>query len=550
MTERRHGGVWWVALFWVLAYLLPLGWRPLVQPDEVRYAEIAREMLAGGNWIVPHLDGLLYFEKPPLGYWLNAASLALFGENRFGVRFASALCVGLTGLALWAFARRHCRTDRAAIGAALIFLGLPGALAVGNFAVLDGILTLWLTLAMITLFEALDATAARPAMLRYALAGLWCALGFLTKGFVALALPLLIGTAFALWQRRLGQLLRYGWFAIATAALVALPWSLAIAQRAPDFWHYFFWHEHIRRFAGTDAQHSEPFWFYLPVIVVLGFPWLLLLRGPIVALARRNRPLFRFALCWFALPLLFFSISKGKLYAYVLPCLPPLALAAGAGFDLAVERYGRRLLRGGIVAAQLVLLGLLAAAVLNRFAGVGTPLWRDDATARWLWFCLALGFWFVALAVARRAAPRWRAGLIAAGAVPMVALTPLYAPLSVTASKMPGAFLRAQTPLLSGDTVLVADASMAQAVSWFYRRDDVYLVGFGEFHYGLTQPSGAHRYVRPWKLARFVGDSDRPVAFFDKYKGSPRPDIARGADLERLEHGLMLRLYLPHKAAP
>ena len=106
---------------YLLVYILPLGQRPMVVPDEMRYGEIAREMIVSGDWVVPRLMELRYFEKPVLGHWLNAVSMLVFGENRFGGRFASALSVGLAALAVFLLVRRE-RDEKTALLAAFILL--------------------------------------------------------------------------------------------------------------------------------------------------------------------------------------------------------------------------------------------------------------------------------------------------------------------------------------------------------------------------------------------------------------------------------------------
>ncbi|MGA8181695.1 MAG: phospholipid carrier-dependent glycosyltransferase, partial [Desulfobacterales bacterium] len=129
----------YVAAFgiFVFLYILPLGIRPIIIPDESRYAEIPREMIASGNWIVPKLNGLRYFEKPVLGYWLNALSIELFGENAFAVRFPSAMATGLSAFIIFLLVRRFSGELSAEISAALIFLTSFIVYGIGTFNILD-----------------------------------------------------------------------------------------------------------------------------------------------------------------------------------------------------------------------------------------------------------------------------------------------------------------------------------------------------------------------------------------------------------------------------
>ena len=140
----------------LLLYILPLGIRPIIIPDESRYAEIPREMIASGDWIVPTLNGLKYFEKPVLGYWLNAVSIKLFGENAFAVRFPSAAATGISAFMIFLLVRRFTGENFSATLAALIFLTSFEVYGVGTFNVLDSILAMFITVSMTSFFFAIS----------------------------------------------------------------------------------------------------------------------------------------------------------------------------------------------------------------------------------------------------------------------------------------------------------------------------------------------------------------------------------------------------------
>jgi 4-amino-4-deoxy-L-arabinose transferase len=240
---------------------------------------------------------------------------------------------------------------------------------IGTTALLDGPLTLWLTAALAAFFLA---TESPPGSWRQrgwlALAGVGCGLAFLTKGFLAFAVPALVAAAYLGWQRRWRDLFRLPWPPAAAAALVAAPWSLAIHLRDPDFWRYFFGNEHVRRFlASGHAQHPQPWWLLAAATPVLLLPWSFL--APAAALGLREeaepaaRRLVRFAAVWAAVTYLFFSASSGKLLTYVLPAFPALAVLLAVGLSAATDgRPARWFRRGAAVGAAVSGLAALGVA--------------------------------------------------------------------------------------------------------------------------------------------------------------------------------------------
>ena len=497
MNHRRNG-LLLLALI-ALYYLLPLEFRPLWQPDEMRYAEISREMLHNGNWITPHFLGLRYFEKPAAGYWINNLGQWLFGHNNFAVRIGAVASTLTSALLLYWLGCRLFASRRIALTGSLIFLTSLLVYGVSTYAVLDPMLTLWLVAAMTLFWWASHAGSRAQRLGGWLLFGLACGMGFMTKGFLALVLPVLAIVPWAAWQRRLNELLRYGPLALLSAALISAPWALAIYHQQPDFWHYFFWVEHIQRFADQDAQHKAPFWYYLPMLIAGTLPWLALLPGALFTAWRQRTaaPGMLYLLCWTLLPLLFFSIAKGKLLTYILPCFAPLALLIAAHGHALAARASRTLRVNAVIN---VLFGsgaaLLIILVLAPW-GIGKhPLYAADELLPLSLALIAFAGWALAGALSLGAAARrwqWAAlcplalALCIGGAIPR----------SVENSRQPQGFIHSVSDKLTGSRYLLSDnPGIASALAWTLRRSDILLYDQqGELRYGLSYADAQGRFV-------------------------------------------------------
>ncbi|TXE36041.1 lipid IV(A) 4-amino-4-deoxy-L-arabinosyltransferase [Serratia marcescens] len=481
-----------LAVFFALVYLIPLNGRLLWQPDETRYAEISREMLQRGDWVVPHLLGLRYFEKPVAGYWFNNISQWLFGENNFAVRFGSVFSTGMTALLVFALAMLMWRNARRASLAMLMFLSMVLVFSIGTYSVLDPMISLWLAAAMVSYYLTLQASSVKGKLSAYALLGLACGMGFMTKGFLALAVPVIAVIPIVIQQRRIKDLLCYGPVAIVTATLLSLPWALAIAQREPDFWNYFFWVEHIQRFAEDNAQHKAPFWYYLPVLLAAVLPWLALLPGALLKgwRERVQRPELFFLLSWALMPLIFFSIAKGKLPTYILPCMAPLALLMTAyAEDYAATLRAKLFKANAWLNGLFGLIGIVALVVLSSGLLPKAHLFTPQEWPKVVLGLIAFGGWLLfALVSARDNGRQWR---WAAACPVLLCLVIGYAiPQQVTDSKLPQNFARATMAELSDSRYVLSDSvGLAAGLAWELKRSDVLMYSQkGEVAYGLEYP--------------------------------------------------------------
>jgi 4-amino-4-deoxy-L-arabinose transferase len=492
-----------IAIF-VLLYIVPLGIRPIILPDESRYAEIPREMITSGDWIVPHLDGLRYFEKPVLGYWLNALSIKLFGENAFAVRFPSALATGISAFIVFMLVCRFTGDVTAAITAALIFLTAFIVYGIGTFNVLDSMLAVFVTASMACFFFAhTSATSSKKKQGFLLLFGIFCGLAFLTKGFLAFAVPVLVIVPFMIWERRIKALFFMPWFPIAGAVLVALPWVVLIHLKEPDFWHFFIWNEHIKRFLSTGAQHHESFWYYSYLFPPSALPWTFFLPAAIIGLKKTGvkASLTRYAICWFFFPFLFFSVSKGKILTYILPCFPPFAILMSIGMKKYLETGGKKLF--SVAARSLAFLAMALSVALITVQIVGFKGFKPYAQT-WKWSLGVIGLMMLAflLIIGTRAlAPKAKLIFVVSAPLLLLFSSNFMMPDLTVEHKAPGAFLLRHKDKVKKKTLLVADEDPMGAVCWFYKRNDVYLLeGGGEVSYGLHYEDAKHRSLN---LARF-----------------------------------------------
>lgn len=488
-------------------YIVPLGVRPLLVPDECRYAEISREMVQSGDYVVPHLTGLRYFEKPVLGYWLNAASLKLFGENEFAVRFASAAATGLSALLLLLLVRRFAGGNFAGISAAMIFLTCFEVLGVGVFSVIDSMLGFFITAGMVCFFYAystFNMMWRKTAFLVFC--GFFWGCAFLTKGFIALVIPVVAIMPFLIWEKNWKAILRAPWVPLIAFVLTVLPWAILIWQREPDFWHYFFWEEHVKRFVGENAQHKESFFYFFMFFPLAAMPWSFL--TPTAWKGFKNnieKPIVKFAICWFLFPFLFFSFSKGKLLTYILPCFVPFALMLAIGFTNRNDPKTDTDFKAGALVAMAFF--MILAVSLSIFMVADFSFFKSYAFNGNGWIVnLSLLVCLLVMGIAI-VSSGMRKKVILYAIAPLVFMfcANFAYPDIVIRKQAPGNFLMRHSDKNRPDTILVADLKPLQAVCWFYKRDDVYLIGAaGELSYGLQYEDASYRYLDVEKLNELI----------------------------------------------
>jgi 4-amino-4-deoxy-L-arabinose transferase-like glycosyltransferase len=522
-----------LALLAAMLWFATLPLRPLFNPDEGRYAEIPREMLASGDWAIPHLNGLLYIEKPPLQYWATAVSLAIFGQNELGARLYTALCA-LGAVLAAALAARRLWGSRAAIRAAAFLSSMLLFLIMGQLLTLDMSLTAYMTVALAAF---LAAQSAAPRLERLLMLAAWAAtaLGVLTKGPVAAAIPAAVLVLYSLWSRDFApwRRLHAGAGAVLFAA-IAVPWFVVAAHRVPGFLEFFFIHEHVARYLTPSANREQVWWFFAPVLLLGSLPWTLpALRALFSGWRRRaagfDAPLF--LRLWVLFALAFFSVSDSKLIPYLLPALPALALlAAGLPEELLERDVMRTALMTVGVAVALGVACLLAPSRIvptertAYFLALVRPLAQIAAL-------LAVSGLY-ALTQRRRGVTRcvvflgmgWcLAGLVCLRAA--AALAPVYS----------GVELYRALPNVPAGAPVYSVATYDQSLPFYWRRTLELVAYRGELDFGLERDPGAEEPDIDRFILRWDGAADA-YAVMDRKTFAAL--AARGVPMRELAHDI------------
>ncbi len=357
----------------VLGCFFGLGAAGLFDLDEGLYATAARQMVESGDWLVPRVGTGAFFDKPPLTYWLQALSMKVFGFTPLAARFPSALAAALTAWLLWRWAKSR-GLERIGWLALLVYPLCPLTMGLARQAIMDSLLTLWLTLAVIGWIEGYTRDR-RWYLLMAAGAGF----ATMTKGLIGLLLP---GGALVLWialRRDWTELRRIPWLpALGVYLLIVLPWHIAVWQTSGDqFVREYIIRHHVRRFLGQEFGHVAPFWYYIPLLLAGMYPWSAFV--PIIGWQSlsgwrcdREKLCCAWAMWafWAAVVMVFFSLSKSKLPGYVLPAVPALCLL------VAVRLQSLWTVRSGLRPAEAALMGFTALLLGAVFALAGVVGWQ------------------------------------------------------------------------------------------------------------------------------------------------------------------------------
>jgi len=364
-----------------LLFGFALGSRSLWSPDEGRYAEIPREMVASGDYVTPRLNGVKYFEKPPLVYWIESATIHLLGLNEWALRLPIALAALLGCLGVYAAGRRLFNRRTGLLAAALLATS-PLYYILARTITLDMVLSVLVSLALLAFLVGVREPAGPQRRwllwIFYALA----ALAVLAKGLIGLVIPGMIIGCWILvlndWRILTKIYLPSG---LLIFLLIAAPWHIMAARANPDFAYFYFVHEHFQRYLTRVHSRYQPPWFFIAVLIVGLFPWTAFLLQSLRAAwpsswaTRGEQRELLFLLLWAGLVFVFFSASDSKLATYILPIFPPLALLIAQWLDRRWDQQGAPGLRGGLIAL------LITAVILSAALAIIPPRLSEHQTA-------------------------------------------------------------------------------------------------------------------------------------------------------------------------
>lgn len=329
--------------------LLPSGLRNLAIPDEGRYADVARWMVVSGDWLIPRENGLPFFHKPPLLYWIDAGLFSVFGIHVWVARLAPVLAgMVMCGGTFW-FVRRRLGSATARLSTLVLSTSML-VFGASQYVNHDMMVAAWISLAVFCFSDGLITARTGPLLVGY----LACALALMSKGLIGVALPGLVMLPWLIvtgrW-RQLGRLLNP--LGILLFLAVALPWFVLVQMKYPGFFHYFFIEQQFQRYTTAGFNNKQPWWFYIACMLLLSLPWPLLVpRAGLWKswLEKMGRELTLLMLIWLAAVVGFFSIPQSKLVGYILPAMPPFAIMlAIAVQDRRVGRF-KKAASGALIA--------------------------------------------------------------------------------------------------------------------------------------------------------------------------------------------------------
>ena len=487
---------------WLLVVVVAIGFHlggtPLLDADEGRNAEVAREMAETNDYVMPRLNGLPYLDKPIVYFAVTAAFMEVLGPTELAARLPAFLFTLATASVLFWFARR--------IGldpyvAAIAFLAMPLTMAFARIVIVDSALTFFVVVSLVAFHRAIEESNRRWSVLAWAAMGI----AMITKGPVTFVLVLFVVLPYA-WRRKALAVLFPLVGIVLFAALIA-PWVWGVTQVVPEFLRYIVVTETAERMATKALQRTGPPWYFVPYLLAGALPWSMVALFSWRSFGKRDDTTF-FLLLWLVLPLAFFTISQSKRPQYILPLMPAIALLVARIWPEARTRAASivTVLFGGVLLAAPLFLHRTK--MKPEIAGVA------DDTA------LALGVAFALGGLAALFARRRELVLIGL-TIPVIAVPALANPLMHALGERRSAksFAAELDPHLTPDTEVIGVEAFTGSMAFYLRRPITIVSEDGS---ELTSNYILRRY------ARYVGRPAsplEPLRYFERSLGSMEPRV-------------------------
>lgn len=491
------------ALFFIF-----LGSRPLFVPDEGRYAEIAREMAVSGDYVTPFLNGVKYFEKPVLFYWLGAAAIKIGGVHIWSVRSINGL-LGLLGCLLTYFTARKLYNRQTGLLSALILGTSLLYFVMAHMVSLDLPVTLFLAASLYAFLLGTRAKTGWGRRLYFWCAAAAAACAVLTKGLIGIVFPILIVSSWIalFYDWRLLKRI-YLPTSLLIFFLIAAPWHILVGWRNPEFFYFYFIEQHFLRYTTMDVGHYQPAWFFIPHLIIGFFPWIVFLPQSIAAAlprAWKQRDAYKtelFFLLWAGLVFLFFSFSKSKLIPYILPVFPPLAILTGHYLTQCFQQKRRPGLQAGFITLFIFSLGIALAFYL-------VTQHETFAHAKWYLNAAALSLLIGSLAACGYSARHAQKAVHAIVAAAWIFLLLLLAAAPAMDNRTILPFAMILKPILSPQDEVITLNQYYQDLPFYLERRVTIVNWRNELSYGMQ-----HQDTRAWMID--------DAAFLKRWQGHRR----------------------------
>ncbi|WP_196593875.1 glycosyltransferase family 39 protein [Pectinatus sottacetonis] len=502
----------------IALYLVHIGDYPLMDPDEGRYSEIPREMLATDNFITPRLNGVEYFEKPALQYWLTAFSMTILGQNEGASRVVPALAA-IINILLTAYAARLMFTNRTALLSAIILATSTLHIVVGSINILDMLITMFITLSLVSFYKARQTQNRYWYLLFYAA----MALGLLSKGLIGIILPLGVIFWYMVFTKQ-WSIIRdiIYWPGILLFFIISIPWFYLVCRDNHDFFYFFFIREHFLRFATKIEHRYKPFWFFIPMIILGTFPWM----GFIPSLFSKKGVLFKFdseqnkhniifLLAWFLVIFIFYSFSDSKLVPYIMPCFSPIAILLAASIRRSAQQ--NRWIGNGLILNCIGWFLFTAALIWYSLHADYLSAWQIFRKGWLIFASLSVGLIGIILVWKRTKQIRCTVSALALVSFLFACgLQSIHGQVAVqrTAKYVAQSINTMQQP----NDVIVSYGDYIQGLPFYLKKRIIVASYLGELEFGAAHPDGQGWFINDQQLAALWHSNKRVFIVFDKGK--------------------------------